>query len=327
MNASRTCSTTDEPLTRVRETDRVDRFHATAPGSPGSIDRRVHYTWGPRYIDDIAFRRVDNDGDEDYSDTGDEIYYHLTDAQFSTKTVIDSTATIVEWVEYTPYGVARHHHKYDVDGDLDSADTSQIQTWIDKSTYDVLGDLDLDGDVDAIDKLIASNSPATTGGLDELSHAEHANRKGYAGYEFDDTITHESYHVRHRVLNSVLGPWGRRNFSRFEYASDSYLYSNSQGNQNDPCGCYQLPEGPVREACVIGCAFPDCSTPCSDCSVVYPPGSPEYAACVVACTGAQPSPGFNPQPPPPPPGGPSAFSPQCLSCRAVTCPHFMYQPL
>jgi len=62
-----------------------------------------------------------------------------------------------------------------------------------------------DGDVDSTDKTTAQNLTATKGGRTNLSHADYANRKGYAGYEFNDTITHESYHVRHRVLNSVLG--------------------------------------------------------------------------------------------------------------------------
>ncbi|NNE45348.1 MAG: hypothetical protein HKN37_01675, partial [Rhodothermales bacterium] len=43
------------------------------------------------------------------------------------------------------------------------------------------------------------------------------NRKGYAGYEFEAALADafRLYHVRHRVLNSDLGRWGRRDPLRY----------------------------------------------------------------------------------------------------------------
>jgi len=99
---------------RIERKDQADSVFAIEYDDIGPMTHRRTTN-----IDDIAFRRIDNNGNEDYSDPGDAIYYHLTDAQFSTKVVIDSTASVVEWAEYTPYGVASHHHKYDMDNDRD----------------------------------------------------------------------------------------------------------------------------------------------------------------------------------------------------------------
>src|SRR5690606_33594716 len=46
-------------------------------------DRAMQYIWGPRYIDDIIARRQVNLDTE-----GEEVWYHLTDALFSTVAVI-----------------------------------------------------------------------------------------------------------------------------------------------------------------------------------------------------------------------------------------------
>ena len=98
----------------------------------------------------------------------------------------------------------------DGDGDLDSTDVTQINTWYQASQYYVRGDLDLDGDLDGTDHTNASNASPITLGWGVLSDV--GNRKGYAGYELDDAIAgaYRLYHVRNRVLNSDLGRWLRR---------------------------------------------------------------------------------------------------------------------
>ena len=88
-------------------------------------------------------------------------------------------------------------------GACDSSDTTQIQTWINGSAYDVRGDLDLDGDVDATDKTIATNNfVGITLGFSVLSNI--GNRRGYAGYERDVNFA-EGVACRNRVLNSDFG--------------------------------------------------------------------------------------------------------------------------
>jgi len=99
------------------------------------------------------------------------------------------------------------------------------------STYDAPGDVDLDvdldGDVDSTDKTTVQSYTATKGGRGNLSHAEHGNRKGYAGYEFDDAIVHDSYHVRHRMLNSVLSQCGQRDPLGYHDSASMYSYVGS----------------------------------------------------------------------------------------------------
>ncbi|MBL1218354.1 MAG: hypothetical protein D8M59_12770 [Planctomycetes bacterium] len=98
---------------------------------------------------------------------------------------------------------------------------AQIQSWIDGSSYDARGDLDLDGDVDSTDKSIAqSNFQGTTSGFNDLTAI--GNRKGYAGYEWDGVVS--MYHVRHRVLHPVLGRWARRDPLRYADGMNVYEY-------------------------------------------------------------------------------------------------------
>jgi len=112
--------------------------------------------------------------------------------------------------------------------------------------------MDLDGDVDATDKTLASKPKV--GGRGRLGGLT-GNRKGYAGYEFDDTIAHESYHVRHRVLNSVLGQWGRRD--PLGYVDGTALYEYARLNPivgTDPRG---LTCKVTFECCHIGTVWDD----------------------------------------------------------------------
>jgi len=191
-------------------------------GSPGIIDRHIHYTWGPRYIDDIAFRRIDNNGDEDYIDAGDAIYYHLTDAQFSTKVVIDSTAAVVEWVKYTPYGEASHHHKYDMDNDrdFDSSDRSALfllaglntfpsdPTDIDEAGYRSEADINRDGTIDINDYNAVGTSYESAIGAGLISTTAIDNIVGYDAYRFNAEA--RQYQVRYRVYDPGLGRWVER---------------------------------------------------------------------------------------------------------------------
>ena len=95
----------------------------------------------------------------------------------------DKRAKLKHWVKYSAYGVpfGVPGADTDSDGDCDSTDVTQIQTWIDAPAYDVRGDIDLDGDVDATDKsTVSTYYDGTTAGRDVLS-ALASIRSGYAG--------------------------------------------------------------------------------------------------------------------------------------------------
>ena len=61
--------------------------------------------------------------------------------------LIDASADQVEQDRYSAYGVpfGLPAGDADSDGDVDSADLTQIQTWIGAPSYDVRGDMNLDG--------------------------------------------------------------------------------------------------------------------------------------------------------------------------------------
>ena len=164
------------------------------------------------YIDDVILRDKDNSDDWEAAadDTLEEPLYYCQNWRHDVVALIDANGVgdQVEHMRYEAYGVPYLFVAGDVtaNGTINATDTNQIQTWIDTSAYDARGDLDLDNDVDATDKSLASTNSGKGGGREKLS-THTGNRKGYAGYEFDDSISHMSYHVRHRVLNSTLGQW------------------------------------------------------------------------------------------------------------------------
>ncbi|NOG55314.1 MAG: hypothetical protein HND57_13480 [Planctomycetes bacterium] len=142
--------------------------------------------------------------------------------------IVTSGGYMVEWIKYSPYGIpfGLPGGDTDSDGDCDATDIAQIQSWIDASSYDVRGDLDLDGgsSVDSTDKSIAqSNYQGTTSGWNDLTAI--GNRKGYAGYEWDGVVS--MYHVRHRVLHPVLGRWTRRDPLGYVDGMNVYEYVTS----------------------------------------------------------------------------------------------------
>jgi RHS repeat-associated protein len=132
--------------------------------------------------------------------------------------------TLVQNVRYSAYGVpfGIPYGDVDSDGDCDGGDDAQVSSWISSSTYNVRGDLDLDGDVDSGD---LSEVQANEGelGYGALSDRSLRNRKGYAGYEGDSSLS-AVWHVRHRVLESRLGRWLRRDPTGYVGESNLYPY-------------------------------------------------------------------------------------------------------
>ena len=237
-------------------------------GAPGSIDRHIQYVWGVRYIDDLAYRRIDTNGDSDYDDAGDKTYYALTDAQFSCRAMIDDSGALVEWVDYTPYGEARHHHKYDVDADdggFDSSDRAIVSaladvtgfppdpTDIDEFGYRAEADINRDGTIDGDDlnAMGTSYTSAVSAGLISTPGGIRDNIIGYDGYVFNQESV--QYSVRFRTYDPGLGRWIERDPAGHGDSLNLYEYvKTSPSNLIDPLGlgitwtfkqCRDIPTG------------------------------------------------------------------------------------
>ncbi len=186
------------------------------------------------YIDAAILRS--RDAVRDWTAAGGSAFgtprYYLQNWRADVVAFVGGNGSQYEQVRYGEYGVPFGMPAGDVDGDgdVDANDTNQIQTWINGSTYDVRGDLDLDGDVDATDKTAAQANNGVTLGWGKLSIDGKlgGNRKGYAGYEFEPAASSYSlWHVRHRVLNSNLGRWTRRDHLGFVDGANLYQYGRS----------------------------------------------------------------------------------------------------
>ncbi len=190
---------------------------------------------GASYIDQVATR----DRDTDDNGSLEERILYCQNWRHDVVAIVDSGGAQLEMVRYSAYGVpfGLPGGDTDSDGDCDkgdTVDTAQIQSWIDGATYDVRGDMDLDGDVDANDKSIAKGSPfnAVSSGWRVLTGL--GNRRGYASYQ---SISAEGWMARRRLFRQDLGSWTLRD--SIPYADGLSLYEYSQSNpvgRVDPSG-------------------------------------------------------------------------------------------
>jgi YD repeat-containing protein len=200
------------------------------------------------YIDLVVCRNKDaNTGWTSASDgVLEERLYYCQNWRADVSVIVTSSGTMKEWVKYSAYGIPFGLPGGDANssGATDTTDTSQVQTWINGSVYDVRGDIDLDGDVDATDKSTIRNSFAGISlGRDVLSANSAANRKGYTACE-SGTLTPLILHVRNRVMIVGLGRWVQRD--RLE-SNNLYELNNSapvryvdpQGLATLECGSHE----------------------------------------------------------------------------------------
>jgi len=209
------------------------------------IEEFVHHAAGldgkgkSSYIDLVVLRNLDMTA----NGTLDERMYYCQNWRADVSAIVDDAGEIYEWAKYSAYGVpfGLPGADTDSDGDCDASDINQIRSWILSSTYDVRGDVDLDGDVDATDKSIASGRLEGSA-LGRGALSLQGVRAGYAGY--DRAPEFGAWHVRHRVLNSKLGRWTRRDPLGYVDGENLHSYVSAQlPVSQDPDGLQGLPFG------------------------------------------------------------------------------------
>jgi RHS repeat-associated protein len=163
------------------------------------------------YIDSVVMRDRDTNADG----TLEERRYYVQNWRADVVAVTKSDGSPLQYVVYSPYGEPVTHAVADVDldGDVDSNDQAAWANGAVNSTFAYVAqeDLNHDGTDSAADDALFDESYGDNVGLSgrgRLSSGKLDNRKGYAGYEQDESIT--MYHVRHRVYRADLGRWMTR---------------------------------------------------------------------------------------------------------------------
>jgi RHS repeat-associated protein len=158
---------------------------------------------GSSYIDLVACRNKDADTSwTSASDTVlEERVYYCQNWRADVSALVKSDGKMLEWVKYSAYGVpfGLPNGDSNSDGDCDAGDSTQISAWSGVS-YDVRGDLDLDGDVDSTDASMVVIG--VVGGRGALSTVQ--SDRGYGGMVGD---TQSCYQARQRTVSTALGRW------------------------------------------------------------------------------------------------------------------------
>jgi RHS repeat-associated protein len=206
--------------------ERVDSNYVTAPG----LDRVIEQYWGGRYVDDAVMRRTSNDV-ASLTQHPCNRYFQLSDAQYSVRAVLDAGAKLVERVDYTAYGAARHHWAGDVDGDgaVSSSDSTYLLgsgISIGDASYRVECDLNRDGTVDTSDSsLIGSTKTAQQVGVIS-DPAGPDNDIGFDGYVYSPEAS--DYLARFRWYDALrYGRWIERDPAGYVAGSNLYEYVRS----------------------------------------------------------------------------------------------------
>jgi RHS repeat-associated protein len=229
---------------------------------------------GSSYIDSVILRdkEVKAKWSEEATENREERRYYCQNWRADVSALLTDAGSMIEWVKYSSYGVPFALPAGDTDsgGDWDATDSTRITT---SSSYDVRQDTNLDGTIGTAD---VTHANSITGGYQTLgrgilSSSGTANRKGYAGYEYDPTLEGAGkwlYHVRHRVYDADVGRWTRRDplgyvdgMSLYEYVRSRPWYFRDPHGLSSCSSCSQRSLSSMPGACPQ-------PTPPSDC----PPG-------------------------------------------------------
>jgi len=206
-------------------------------------ERLVHHTAGASgygsgsYIDDLVLRERDANtswngaaGDE----TLEERLYYCQNWRHDVVALVTSGGALTERARYFSYGIPFGVPLGDCDGDGDTDAADQailLGAW---GTSTPKCNLDLDGTVDGADNTIVLAEAGATAGFEKLSR--NRNRFGYAGYATDMAVNAD-WHVRNRVLCSLLGRWIRRDPIGYQLDASLYIYlADRPAAHFDPSG-------------------------------------------------------------------------------------------
>jgi RHS repeat-associated protein len=204
------------------------------------------------YIDSVILRDRDNTscgtGCDPWLASSDGVLeqrrYYVQNWRADVTALLKSTGEPVEWIRYTAYGTPTVHPIADINGD-GSVTSADYTAWTDLynngiSTTAVFLNPDLNRDdvypnQDDDDYFVEQYNltVAKASGFDQLSTL--GNRKGYAGYERDESLT--MWHVRHRVLDSKSGKWTRKDpLGYVDGVSDVEYVRSGPARYNDASG-------------------------------------------------------------------------------------------
>ncbi len=224
-------------VSRFRESDTSpkEEFVAHAAGAGGR--------GGSSYIDLVICRYKDANTAWTSASDGvlEERLYYCQNQHADVVAIVGSDGTQKEGDRYSAYGVpfGLPGGDCDSDGDCDSADATQVQTWIDAPAYDVRGDVDLDGSVTASDKTIVQSAfGGVTLGRNMLSGTVVGNIIAVGGYRsISDGVQLKA--VRRRVYSNEIGYWTARDILGYQDSASLYehVLSLPQG-WLDPTGMF-----------------------------------------------------------------------------------------
>ena len=197
------------PSTGALDANPKEQFLYHAAGNGG---------WGgSSYIDSVISRHsVSNSWTAVGASTLSNTLYYCQNWRADVVALLDEGGVIVHGLRYSAYGVpfGIPYGDVDADGVCNGVDAEIVTEWITDPIYDVRGDLDLDGDVDTADydEVVANDGDQL--GYGALSTLRLRNRKGYAGYEGDSSLS-AVWHVRNRILRSSTGAWASRDPAKY----------------------------------------------------------------------------------------------------------------
>ncbi len=202
----------------------------------------------------MVLRDRDDNGGGGWSGASDgtlesRIYY-AQNWRADVSAILSAAGVVKEWVKYSSYGVptAIDPGDFDRDGFVTGDDNTAFDDAYTNGRPKA--DLDFDGYVTGDDNTLWDTyySNGQNLGRGTLSRSDLNNRAGYAGYQLDPTFTgspsggRSLYHVRHRVLDSGLGRWTRRDPAGYVDSASQYNYVTSRPLEHlDPLGDRSLP--------------------------------------------------------------------------------------
>ncbi len=236
----------EEPALRNAETGSHPPSHTPSLRRYGLVAQG-----GSSYIDSMVLRDRDDNGGGGWSGASDgtleaRIYY-CQNWRADVSAILSAAGVVKEWVKYSSYGVptAIDPGDFDRDGYVTGDDNTAFDDAYTNGRPKA--DLDFDGYVTGDDNTLWDTyySNGQNLGRGTLSRSDINNRAGYAGYQLDPTFTgspsggRSLYHVRHRVLDSGLGRWTRRDPMGYVDGTSTYEYIGSRPiGGYDPLGLY-----------------------------------------------------------------------------------------